>query len=152
MRDPVAPGPAPPTFTGFFLASEFRTMAGNKNSGRPAYVPTDEDREKVRVLKAGGMSNEAIAEALSISEPTLRKYFALDLEVGAAKVTAEVIMARYRSAIAGNATAQNKWLDAAGAVPPKPRRKAEPKLGKKEIAQAEAETAHEASDWGSILQ
>jgi len=59
-------------------------MAGNKNSGRPEFVATDEDREKVRVLKAGGMSLEAIAEAIGISEPTLRKYFGLDIEIGAA--------------------------------------------------------------------
>lgn len=127
-------------------------MAEKKGRGRPEFVPTDEDREKARVLKAGGMSREAIAEAMGISEPTLRKYFSLDLEIGAAKVTAEVLMARYKAAVGGNVSAQNKWLDTAGALPPKSRPRSEPKLGKKEVAQIEAETAHEASDWGSILQ
>lgn len=127
-------------------------MAEKKARGRPEFVVTDEDREKVRVLKAGGMSNEAIAEAIGISEPTLRKHFSLDLEVGAAKVTADVLMARYRSAMGGNVSAQNKWLEAAGAIPPKPRKVKEKPVGKKEAAQAEAETAHQSSDWGSLLQ
>ena len=127
-------------------------MAEKKARGRPEFVVTDEDREKVRVLKAGGMSNEAIAEAIGISEPTLRKHFSLDLEVGAAKVTADVLMARYRAAMGGNVSAQNKWLEAAGAIPPKPRKAKEKPVGKKEAAQAEAETAHQSSDWGTLLQ
>ena len=115
-------------------------MAGNKNSGRPPYQPTDEEREKVRVLKAGGMSNEAIAAALGISEPTLTKYFSSDIEVGAAKVTAEIMMARYNSAKAGNVAAQNKVLELAGAVRAQEKRApAEPKPGKKEERQAAAE-------------
>ena len=84
--------------------------------GRPPFQPTDEDHEKVRVLKAGAMSQAAIAEALGISEPTLTKYFSQDLEIGAAKVTAEILMARYNSAKAGNVSAQNKLLEMAGAV------------------------------------
>lgn len=108
-------------------------MPGNKNSGRKAYQPTDEEREKVRVLKAGGMSNEAIAEAIGISEPTLSKHFSSDLEIGAAKVTAEVLMARYRSAMGGNVSAQNKMLEQVGAVRARDKRApAPPKLGKKE--------------------
>ena len=39
-------------------------MAEKKPRGRPEYSPTEEEREKVRVLKAGGMSREAIAEAI----------------------------------------------------------------------------------------
>lgn len=127
-------------------------MAEKKGRGRPEFVVTDDDREKARVLKAGGMSNEAIAEAIGISEPTLRKYFSLDLEIGAAKVTADVLMARYKAAVGGNVSAQNKWLDAVGALPAKrTKAKGEPKPGKKEIAQAEAEKAPD-SEWGSVLQ
>lgn len=124
-------------------------MAEKKPRGRPEYAPTDEEREKVRVLKAGGMSREAIAEAIGISEPTLRKHFSLDMEIGAAKVTADVIMARYRAAIGGNVSAQNKMLDAVGAVPPKPAKL--PKPGKKEVAQAEADRLPD-DGWGCILQ
>jgi hypothetical protein len=115
-------------------------MAGNKNSGRPQYAPTDEEREKVRVLKAGNMSIEAIAVAMGIAVHTLTKHFAADLEVGAAKITAEIMMARYNSAKGGNVTAQNKLLEVAGAVRAQDRRApAEPKPGKKEERQAAAE-------------
>jgi hypothetical protein len=128
-------------------------MTVKKGRGRPSFVATDEDREKVRVLKAGGMSIAAIAEAVGISEPTLRKCFFSDLEIGAAKVTADVLMARYRAAIGGNVSAQNKLLDQLGAVPPKARREpSAPKLGKKEMLQAEAEIGHSGTEWGELLQ
>ena len=91
-------------------------MAGNKNSGRPEFAPTDEDREKVRVLKAGGMSNEAIAEVIGISEPTLRKHFSSELDRATAKVRAELLMARYRSAMGGNVSAQNKMIEQVSAT------------------------------------
>ncbi|TGT76735.1 MULTISPECIES: hypothetical protein [unclassified Mesorhizobium] len=124
-----------------------------KKKGRPEFVATDEDRHKVRVLKAGGMSAEAIAEAINISEPTLRKYFSLDLEVGAAKVTAEMLMARYNAGIGGNVNAQNKWLEAAGAIPPKPRREPKPPAkGKKEILEEEAQVERASPGWGDVLQ
>jgi DNA-binding CsgD family transcriptional regulator len=117
-------------------------MAGNKNSGRRSYVPTDEEREKVRVLKAGAMSNEAIAVAIGISEPTLSKHFSSDLEIGAAKVTAEILIARYNSAKAGNVAAQNKLLELAGAVRAQDKRTRAPKkMGKKEEQQMAAEKA-----------
>ncbi|MHC3940213.1 hypothetical protein [Paenochrobactrum sp. BZR 201-1] len=112
-------------------------MAGNKNSGRREFVPTDEDREKARVLKAGGMSNEAIAEVIGISEPTLRKHFILELDRATAKVRADLLMARYRSAMGGNVSAQNKMIEQVSAndalqrlAPEKQEKK--PKLGKKE--------------------
>jgi len=119
-------------------------MAGNKNSGRPEYAPTDDEREKVRVLKAGGMSNEAIAEAVGISEPTLRKHFSSELDRGTAKVRADLLMARYRSAMGGNVAAQNKMIEQVAASQaqekrsPEKREKRE-KLGKKEERQVAAQ-------------
>lgn len=118
-------------------------MAGNKNSGRPEYAATDEEREKVRVLKAGGMTNVAIAEAIGISEPTLRKHFSSELDRATAKVRAEMLMARYHAAKGGNVQAQNKMLELVGASAAdsrlKERERAEPKLGKKEERQQAAE-------------
>lgn len=112
-------------------------MAGNKNSGRPEFAPTDEDREKVRVLKAGGMTNEAIAEVIGVSEPTLRKHFSYELDIATAKVRADLLMARYRAAMGGNVQAQNKMIEQVSAnaaqrkiAPEKEEKK--PKLGKKE--------------------
>ncbi|MGV1913849.1 hypothetical protein [Agrobacterium vitis] len=119
-------------------------MAGNKNSGRSEFEPTDEDREKVRVLKAGGMSNVGIADVVGISEPTLRKHFSSELDRATAKVRAELLMARYRSAMGGNVSAQNKMIEQVSAVDAQTKRapeKAEskPKLGKKEEQKAAAQ-------------
>jgi predicted transcriptional regulator len=109
-------------------------MAGNKNSGRHEYAPTDEEREKVRVLKAGGMSNEGIAEAIGFSEPTLRKHFSSELDRATAKVRADLLMARYRSAMGGNVAAQNKMIEQVGAAQAQEKRAPAKlqKLGKKE--------------------
>lgn len=43
--------------------------------GRPSYVPTDEEKEKVKQLVAVSAPIADIAKALGKSEPTLRKYF-----------------------------------------------------------------------------
>lgn len=108
-------------------------MAGNENSGRAPYEPTDADREKVRVLKAVGMSVEAIAEAMGLAVNTLKKYFADDMEIAVAKVTAEMWMARYEAAKDHKIPAQNKMLEQLGAVKVGvPRQPAAPKIGKKE--------------------
>lgn len=123
-------------------------MAGNKNWGRPEYAPTDDEREKVRVLKASGMSQEAIAEAIGISVPTLAKHFTSELDRGTAKVRADLLMARYRSAMGGNVAAQNKMIEQVGAAaaeqsrvparaPSKPTKA--PKLDKEEWALAAAD-------------
>lgn len=129
-------------------------MAGNKNSGRRAYSPSDDEREKVRVLKAGGMTNDAIATAICITTPTLTKHFPIEIDCGTAKVRAELLMARYRAAIGGNVSAQTKMLElvgasaaeealkgrevAAGGVAASPARAQ--KLGKKEAQQQAAES------------
>lgn len=109
-------------------------MSGNENSGRPAYEPTDDARKNVRILKACGMSHEAIAEVLGISEPTLKKHFFLDLDIATAVVRAELILARYNSAMSGNVSAQNKMIERveANAAQEKRAPDKEPKLGKKE--------------------
>ncbi|MDX0572163.1 hypothetical protein GOD68_18205 [Sinorhizobium medicae] len=80
------------------------------------------------------MSLEAIAEAIGISEPTLRKHFSSELDRGSAKVRADLLMARYRSAMGGNVAAQNKMIEQVGAAQAQEKRapaKAQ-KLGKKE--------------------
>lgn len=128
-------------------------MAGNQNSGRRAYKPSDEEREKVRVLKAGGMTNEAIATAIGLTIPTLTKHFSVELDCGTAKVRADLLMARYRSAMGGNVSAQTKMLELVGASAAGDKLKERegasvasaasqaraPKLGKKEVQQQAAE-------------
>ena len=49
--------------------------------------------------------------------------------------------------------AQNKFLELAGAIPPKPKKEAKtPARGKKEQAEIDAQEAPEGSDWGTVLQ
>lgn len=52
---------------------------------------TDELKEKVAVLKSGGLTNEQIAYCLDISRATLEKRYKKELELGKAKVDAMVI-------------------------------------------------------------
>ncbi len=125
-------------------------MSAKRTKGRPAYEPTDEDREKVRILRASGMSMPAISEAMDIAEPTLRKYFSLDLEIAQAKVTADVMIARYRAAMAGNVQAQNRLLEQLGAVPRKPEARPR-KLGKKEQTLIDLQTAHIGTEWEELV-
>lgn len=128
-------------------------MTAGKKRGRPEFVPTDEQRERVQILRAQGMSQEAIAASLDIHKETLVRHFSVDLDVAVAKKTAEVMMARFRSAIGGSVPAQNKFLELAGAMPVKPKRApAQPKPGKKEQADAEATAPPADPEWGNILQ
>lgn len=54
------------------------TTAGRR--GRSAFVPSDEQRDLVRKLAAEGTLHPAIATAVSVSVPTLRKAFAEELK------------------------------------------------------------------------
>ncbi|UWQ77365.1 resolvase [Leisingera sp. M658] len=52
----------------------------NGRRGRPKHVPSQENRNKVIVLLAMGWSNERIAGALHVSQPTLRTYYFSELK------------------------------------------------------------------------
>lgn len=49
--------------------------------GRPPYVPTDRDRNKIKLLLALGWSNIRVANGLGISLATLKRYFRAELKV-----------------------------------------------------------------------
>ncbi|WP_173088956.1 hypothetical protein [Devosia sp. 1635] len=98
------------------------------------------------------MSQEAIAEAIGLSVPTLAKHFVLELDRGAAKVRADLLLARYRSAMGGNVSAQTKMLELIGASAAATVLKeretlsaATPRPGKKEIQQQAADAVAEGS-------
>lgn len=79
------------------------------------------------------MSQGAIAEAIGISVKTLTVHFSADMEIASAKVTADMLMARYSEAMKGNVTAQNKMLEQVMAVKAQDKRAPKPeKMGKKE--------------------
>ena len=55
--------------------------AGHGAKGRPRYEPTQKDHNKVKLLLAMGWGNQRIANALSVSLATLKRYFRADLKV-----------------------------------------------------------------------
>lgn len=122
--------------------------------GRPPFEPSTKQRRDVAIAAAGGMTQEAIASALGISPPTLRKHFAVELGAVASKRRLEVLTKMFRTAMKGNVSAQKAFLaagDASNAAPPPAPAEKHEKPGKKETAQADAKTAADGTGWGSIL-
>lgn len=136
--------------------------ASERGAGRPEYEPKKADRKVVEEMKAFGETNNMIARALEISEPTLTKYFADELLNGVARKRREAITLQWEAARTGKQSAINKVLEHTGItaaddklknLPADEVEKAIPavKLGKKELAMKAAETAGIDSGWGSDL-
>ncbi len=133
--------------------------------GRPPYEPTEKDRNKVKLLLAIGWSNTRIANALDVSAATLKRYFRSDLKVR--DQMRDRLEARRFEAVAqaaldeGNMTAlrelnrmleKSDLMEAARRVQARDEDDEKPaKLGKKAVAQLEAQVAGEGSDWGDDL-
>lgn len=73
--------------------------------GRPAFKPTDAQKNDVERLIAAGLSRDACARALRISVPTLAKAFRKSIEMGAAQRRAATIDLLFARAHAGNVAA-----------------------------------------------
>lgn len=58
--------------------------------GRPPYQPSDKDRRVVEMMAGWAMLEERIAKVLGIDPKTLRKHFAQELEVGHARLEAQL--------------------------------------------------------------
>ncbi|MEM7301907.1 MAG: helix-turn-helix domain-containing protein [Pseudomonadota bacterium] len=126
--------------------------------GRPAHEPTEEMFNKISRLKAAGMTHEQIAQAVQLSENTVRKYYLRALENGAALAKAELIGHLWESAergVVGAIRTLREILDAGEAAPPMPKggsaltpEKVE-KLGKK--AQLIEDAKNVPEDWDRLL-
>lgn len=123
--------------------------------GRKKLVFAPEVYEKVEELRALGMEVGEIADALGISDKSVRKYFFRELNKAAARVKAEVLGSLMEQVRAGKIAAIREALsrlDRGAAIPSiAPSKSKVEKLGKKAAADAEAHTAHEGSEWGSLL-
>jgi hypothetical protein len=116
--------------------------------------------EKVERLRASGMTQEEIAEAINISIPTLRRYFFPELTKADLRVRGDIVNAVLAKALEGSVPAARLALQllekGAAAVPigkaksPPAQAKAE-KLGKKEQALVDATSAHEGTSWATRL-
>jgi hypothetical protein len=119
--------------------------------GRKKLKVTNELRERVAVLRAGGMEREEIADAIGCCEKTLRTYFLPQLNEGKSAKRAEAISRLFELGLAGSVPALKAFLalgERADAIPRLPR---PAKLGKKEQALKEAHHAHVDSEWGELL-
>lgn len=62
-----------------------------KKGGRPQYEPTPENRIMVKIMRAAGITEDAMADALNISRATLRRAFKLELANGAVEIAAKSV-------------------------------------------------------------
>lgn len=136
--------------------SDVQTSAPDEpdKGGRPPFEPTEMQRRQVAIAAGGGMTHEAIAAALGISPPTLRKYFAQELIEMASKRRIEALNKLYRLGMKGNVSALKTYIaagEAANAAPPAPPEPKPEKLGKKELADIDARTAQAGTEWGELL-
>jgi DNA-binding NarL/FixJ family response regulator len=143
-----------------------KSTATATKAGRSEFQPTEHHRERVRVLKAAGSTNQEICEAIGVSEPTLTKHFVEDLRLGRAKTKADMILAMHRKAKTGSVPAQRAMLDQIEAADiadaekamstirneqPEVEPDATPAKGKKELAELEAQTIDD-DGWNGLIQ
>lgn len=83
---------------------------------RPQFQPTDEDRALVEQLAAFGIPVESMTLFVKdkagkpISERTLRKHFAKELDQGELKANVKVAQTLFKKAISGDTTSMIFWL------------------------------------------
>lgn len=112
--------------------------------GRPPYEATDKDRRVVEMMAGWAIPEERIAKVLLIDPKTLRKHFGEELEVGHAKLEAQLAQNLLRIAQGHDRQSLIATIFALksrfGWVEQQPPGK-EPQLGKKEARQVMAERA-----------
>jgi hypothetical protein len=101
------------------------------------------------------MSHEEIALGLGVTRPTLEKHCQFELSIGAYAKRIEVLDAMQRTAKKGNVAAQKAYMQLTPRAAVPPPAAAEPvakPLGKKEQAQANAQTAQIGTEWADLLK
>jgi hypothetical protein len=86
--------------------------ANHGERGRPAHVPTQQNRNRVSMLVGLGWSNERIAGAMLITLPTLRKYYFSELklrDVARDRLDARLAMKLWEQVEAGNVGAMREF-------------------------------------------
>ena len=74
------------------------------------FVPTEKEREQVRILASNGVAQDTISKVLGIVTNTLTKHFHQELEDGRDMVTAKMGFALVTEGFAGNVAAIKYWL------------------------------------------
>lgn len=75
-----------------------------------AHVPTEEQRQAVRVMAAAGCMYITIAQRIGVSEATLYKHYQDELDYGSDFVRAELVGKTYERAIHGDCVASTFFL------------------------------------------
>lgn len=118
-KTPIPFNRRPPHSRIFFVMTENFDLFGNPvragqgQRGRPPYVPTQEDRNKIKMLLALGKSISIMANALGISPATVKRYFRAELKVRDAmrdRMEASYAMRLWDAVQQGNAGAMRLWL------------------------------------------
>jgi hypothetical protein len=127
-------------------------MKEKKPMGRPAYEPSEKDKAQVSALTAMGIPDYDIAKVMQISEPTLRKYYFRELEIGHISANSKVAQTLYKTATdpsnPKSVTAAIFWLKARAGWKEDSGMAA---MGKKEVQHEEAKTNHKGTEWGDLL-
>jgi hypothetical protein len=69
-----------------------------RRGGRKAFAPTEDQRKMVNVLASFGVPEKDIAEAIGVSEPTLRKHFKDTLRIAHVQANAKVAQSLFKKA------------------------------------------------------
>ena len=80
-----------------------------RKAGQQPHKPTDESRAEAELLSGYGVLQEDIAALLSISVPTLLKYYRKELDAGKAKANAAVGKTLFQKATDGDIAAAIWW-------------------------------------------
>jgi hypothetical protein len=127
-------------------------MKEKKPMGRPAYEPSEKDKAQVSALTAMGIPDYDIAKVMQISEPTLRKYYFRELEIGHISANSKVAQTLYKTATdpsnPKSVTAAIFWLKARAGWKEDSGMAA---MGKKEVQHEEAKMNHKGTEWGDLL-
>ena len=121
--------------------------------GRPAFVPTEDQRRQVKAMAAYGVPQDDIATVLAIDAKTLRKHFWSDLQTGVLEANAKVAQSLFQRATtekgSAGVTAAIFWLKvrAGWREPPAPA-----ELGKKADQARVSEIAEQGTRWETLLQ
>lgn len=82
--------------------------------GRPPWVPTEEDRKKVRLYAGLGMTQEQIGALIGVSVDSLDRKCREDLDVGKAEIISKVAGSLVRKAMNGDTTSAIFYLKTQG--------------------------------------
>lgn len=140
-----------------------------RGRGRPPFVPTDAQRERVKDMVAIGAPQAEIAGSIRVSIETLKNHFESELRYGRAERRAETARTIFSEARTGNLAAlklaeqltaqsgmQRPIMVAAPKAaepkaPPPPPLPKEVKLGKKEQAKIDAANPDPSTPMGELM-